>query len=192
MPVTQADIQEAIEETERELVELRAAYRVMERLGGAAIKSNTTAGPVMDATIGESGAIDLDEIELTRKPAKVGSTLVTDIRGLIGRLGSQEFTLNHVNAILRKMGKGSEAKHFKNRISITIRKLADEGLITRTHKGGGNDPHRYRVAKHGGLEETQARISPKGEPEPRAGLGSLDQHPTGMAAVTAARKVGGT
>ena len=192
MPVTQEDIQKAIEDTERELGELRAAYRVMERLGGSAIKSNTPAGSVMDATIGESGAIDLDEIELTRKSAKVGSTLVTDIRSLIERLGSQEFTVNHVYAILRKMGKGSEAKHFRNRVSIRIRKLADEGLITRTHEGGGNDPHRYRVAKDGDLEKTQARISPKGEPEPRAGLGSLDQHPPSMAAVTAARKVGGT
>ena len=192
MPATREDLQKAIEETERELAELKAANRIMERRDGFASKSSTRADPVMDATIGESGAIDLDEIELTRKPAKVGSTLVTDIRSLIGRLGSQEFTLNHVNAILRKMGKGSEAKHYKNRISITIRKLADEGLITRTHKGGGNDPHRYRVAKHGGLEETQARISPKGEPEPRAGLGSLDQHPISAAAVPTARKVGGT
>ena len=191
MPVTQADIQNAIEETERELAELRAAYRVMERLGGAAIKLDTTAGSV-DATIGESGAIDIDEIELTRKPSKARSTLDTDIRSLIGRLGSQEFTVSHVNAILRKMGKGSEAKHFKNRISITTRKLADEGLITRTHKGSGNDPHRYRVAKDGGLEKTQAGISPKGEPEPRAGLGPLDQHPTSTAAVPTARKVGGT
>ena len=55
MPVTQEDIQKAIEDTERELGELRAAYRVMERLGGSAIKSNTPAGSVMDATIGESG-----------------------------------------------------------------------------------------------------------------------------------------
>ena len=192
MPVTQEDIRNAIEEAEREIAELKAAYRVMERLGGADIKSNTTADSVMDATIGETGVIDLDEIELTSKPAKVGPTLVTDIRILIGRLGSQEFTVNHVHAILRKMGKGSKAKHFKNRISVTIRKLVDEGLITRTHEGSGNDPHKYRVAKDGGLEKTQARISPKGEPEPRAGLGSLDQQPTGMAAARTARKVGGT
>ena len=173
MPVTQEDIQNAIEETERELAELKAAYRVMERLGGSAIECNAPVGSVIDAAIGESGAIDLDGIELTRKPANLGTSLVTDIRGLIGRLGSQEFTVNHVYAILRKMGKGSEAKHFKNRVSTTIRKLAGEGLITRAHKGVGSDPHRYRVAKDVGLEEAGSEPLQKKETEPRPGLSSV-------------------
>ena len=152
MPVTQEDIQKAIEEAERDLAELKAAHRVMERLDGLSTKSNTRAGSVTH-TIGESGLINLDEVELPGKSEKRGSTLLEDIRGLIGRFGSQEFTLSHVEAVLKKMGKGAGAKHYKNRISITIRKLTDEGLITLSHKGVGSDPHRYRVAKDVGLEE---------------------------------------
>ena len=173
MPATREDLQKAIEETERELAQLKAANRIMERRDGFASKSSTRADSVIAATISESGAIDIDEIEFTRKPANLGTTLVTDIRSLIGRLGSQEFTVSHVNAILRKMGKGSEAKHFKNRISITTRKLADEGLITRTHKGSGNDPHRYRVAKEVGEEKTGSESLREEEPSPGAGLGLI-------------------
>ena len=165
MPVTQEDLQKAIEATERELAELKAAQRVMDRLGGFATKSNAKAGSITPA-IGESGIINLDEVELPGKREKRGPTLLADIRSVIGRLGSQEFTVSHVDAVLKKMGRGSEAKHFKNRISITIRQLADEGLITLSHKGVGSDPHRYRVAKDGGLENTQARISPRGGTEP--------------------------
>ena len=170
MPVTHEDIQKAIEDTERELEELKAAYRVMERLDGFAAKSNATAGSVTPA-IGESGVINLDEIELLGKREKRGSTLLEDIRGLIGRFGSQEFTVSHVDAVLKKMGKGAGAKHYKNRISITIRKLADEGLITLSHRGVGSEPHRYRVAKEVGLEKTGSESLREEEPSPGGGLG---------------------
>ena len=170
MPVTQEDIRKAIEDTERELEELKAAHRVMERLDSLATKSDTKADSVTP-TIGESGVINLDEVELPGKPVKRGATLLEDIRGLIGRLGGQEFTINHVEAVLKQMGKGSDAKHFKSRIAITLRKLTDEGVITLSHKGVGSDPHRYRIAKEVGVEKTEPVISPKGETEPRAGLG---------------------
>ena len=172
MPATQEDLQKAIEKAERELAELKVASKVMERLGGFAAKSNTGADSVTP-TIGESGVINLDEVELLGKPVKRGPTLLDDIRGLIGRLGSQEFTINHVEAVLKKMGKGSGAKHFKNRISAAIRKIADEGLITLSHKGVGSDPHRYRVANEVGLEKTSSESIQKKETEPRAGLSSV-------------------
>ena len=170
MPVTQEDIQKAIEATECELAELKAAYRVMERLDGLATKSDTKVDSITP-TIGESGVINLDEVELPGKPVKRGATLLEDIRGLVGRLGGQEFTINHVEAVLKKMGKGSDAKHFKSRIAIAMRKLTDEGVITFSHKGVGSDPHRYRIAKEVGAEKTEPVISPKGETEPKAGLG---------------------
>ena len=172
MPVTQADIQKAIKDTERELAELKAAYRVMERLDGFATKSNTAAGSVTP-TIGESGAINLDEVEIPGKRVQSEPTLLEDIRGLVGRLGNQEFTINHVEAVLKKMGKGSDAKHFKTRISVAIRKLSNEGLIARAHKGAGSDPHRYRVAKEAGLENPGPESLRKERTEPRARLGSV-------------------
>ena len=165
MPVTQEDIRKAIEDTERELEELKAAHRVMERLDGLAAKSDTKADAVTP-TIGEFGVINLDEVELPGRTVKRGATLLEDIRGLIGRLGGQEFTVNHVEAVMKQMGKGSDAKHFKSRIATTIQKLAAEGLITRTHKGVGSAPHRYQVAKEVGAEKTEPATSPKGETEP--------------------------
>ena len=191
MPVTQDDIRKEIEKKERELAELNAAYKVVERLDNPATKSTTMANPVTP-TIGESGVINLDDVELPGKPVKRGKTLQDDIRGLIERIGSQEFTVNHVDAILKKMGKGSNAKHFKGRISDTIRKLTDEGLVTRSHKGFGSDPHRYRMAEEVGEENPGSKSLRKEETEP-GGPGSVhSNHLASMAAVEAARKVGGT
>ena len=164
MPSTQDDIQKAIEETERDLAALKAAYKVMQRRDNRAAKSTTNATPVTPA-IGESGVINLDEVKLPGKTVRRGPTLQDDIRGLIGRFGDQEFTVNHVDAVLRKMGKGSDAKHYKNRISTTIRKLTEEGLITLSHQGIGSDPHRYLVIhkehkKEIGDERSDAKSSP--------------------------------
>ena len=190
MPVTKEDIQEEIEEKERELADLKAAHKVIERLDSLTAKSNTKPGSVTPA-IGESGIINLDEVEIPGKPVKSGPSLLDDIRGLIERLGSQEFTVNHVDAVLKKMGKGSDAKHFKSRISDAIRKLTDEGVVTRSHKGAGSDPHRYRVANEGGAEKTGSESLPKGRTEP--GLGSVsDQHLRNIEAAKTARKAGGT
>ena len=191
MAITLEDLQKAIEEADRELSDLKAAYRVMERLGGLAEKTNTRADPITP-TIAESGLINLDEIEFAENPRTRGSTLLTDVRCVIGRLGDQEFTSNHVGAVLTKMGKGSEAKHFKNRISVAIRTLTDEGLIARTHKGAGNDPHRYRVAEEVGVDKIGSESLRKKETEP-GGPGSVhSNHLASMAAVEATRKVGGT
>ena len=170
MPTTQDDIQKAIEETERDLVVLKTAYKLMEQRDNRAAKSTTNATPVTPA-VGESGVINLDEVKLPGKTVRRGSTLQDDIRGLIGRLGSQEFTVSHVDAVLKKMGKGSDAKHFKSRISDTIRKLTGEGLVTLSHQGIGSEPHRYRVAKEDGLEEAGSESLREEEPSPGAGLG---------------------
>ena len=172
MPVTQEHIQKAIEETERELADLKAAFKVVKRLDSLAAKSNTKADSVTP-TIGASGVINLDDVELPGSPVKRGPTLLDDIRALIGRLGSQEFTINHVEAVLEKMGKGSDAKHFKSRIAVVIRKLTDEGLVTLSHKGAGSDPHRYLVAKEVGEEKTGSESLREEEPSPGVGLGLI-------------------
>jgi len=44
------------------------------------------------------------------------------------------------------MGKGSNAKHFKNRVSTLIRDMFQNGELEKTHKGVGSDPHRYKRA----------------------------------------------
>ena len=146
MAVTKEDLQKRIEEVERELVELKAGYRVMDRLGGFSSEPHSEADSVKTMTIEDSGAIDLNDLEPPERVVRRMSTLHTDIIDLVERFGSQEFTLSHVEVALRNMGKGSESKHFKTRIATRIRKLFTEGTLTRTHEGVGSDPHKYRSA----------------------------------------------
>lgn len=136
MPISIEDIQRKIEDTERELTELKTTLRVLERLNG---KPHQLAAP----TLSESGEIILDDLHVPEKAKKSTSTLNDSLTNIINRMGSQEFTVRHVEAALIQSGKGSNAKHFRNRVSIGIRKLSENGVITRIHKGVGNDPHKY-------------------------------------------------
>lgn len=136
MGITQEVLLEKIKETEQELTELKAAQRVLERLGEPAVRP-----------IGNSGSINIEDLALPVKPAKNGATLPASVKDVVQRLDDQEFTVSHVAAALNKMGKGSNAKHFKNRVSSEIRKLSVDGMITRTYKGTGSEPHRYQLAK---------------------------------------------
>ncbi len=146
MSDTLSDLKKMLEDAEKDVDGLKSAIRLLERRNSvpqrpAQEKENIT--PELD----ETGAINLDELELPAKPVKSSNTLSSKIRILIKRFGSQEFTVNHVDVALRKMGKGSDAKHFKNRVSIIIRGLTDEGVLERTYKGKGNTPHKYRQAR---------------------------------------------
>lgn len=146
MGVTLEDLRKRLQEAEQEVEELKAAVRVMERLEGV-----KTQGPVNDLRrprLAETGVINLDELDLPKKAKEQKITLGDEVRNVIERFGSQEFTVSHVEAALRQMGKGSDAKHFKNRVSINIRKLCAEGLLEKTHEGIGSDPHKYRRAPH--------------------------------------------
>ncbi|MGE0371120.1 MAG: hypothetical protein AB7Q01_04440 [Gammaproteobacteria bacterium] len=146
MARTLADFDKMIEEMERELAELKAARIVMARFDGFAPKPMASHAL---SKLPETGTINLSDLDLpSKKAAKSDTTLYANIKALLDRLGHQEFTVNHVDAVLRQMGKGSDAKHFKNRIAVIIRKLAvEEGLLERTHEGKGNDAHRYRVLR---------------------------------------------
>ena len=135
MGVTQEVLLKKIEEAKLELEELKAAQRVLERLGEPAPPS-----------IADSGSINIDDLEVPVSPTST-ATLVAHMVDVVQRFDDQEFTVNHVAAALNKIGKGSNAKHFKNRISSGMRKLTADGVLTRTYEGGGKQPHKYRVAK---------------------------------------------
>lgn len=145
MTITLEDLKKRIKDTERELDELKAAYKVMERLGQTSPNSHPEAANTSSPTLAETGSINIDELNLPVKAAKSGNSLYDHVRNLVERFGSQEFTVTHVEAALKQMGKGSESKHFKNRVSMAVRKLAeDEGVLERTYKGVGNVPHKYK------------------------------------------------
>lgn len=137
----------------RELEEVRAAIRVLGRLSSDKTTPSTVTETVPASVdqrkiLGSEGAISLDELDLPPKVRKPNNTLIKDIRNVVERLGDQEFTVNHIVAALEQTGKASNTKHFKNRVSMTMKKLTEnESYLERTHKGSGNEPHRYRRAE---------------------------------------------
>ncbi len=139
MSITLEELKRKRDEKAEELRELESAIKVLERYGNG----ESTAGTVTE--ISESGVINLDEIELPERSAVPKQTLADDVRSTIERFGKQDFTVNHVVAVLRKLGKkGSESKHFRNRVYQAVKQLAEERVIELAHKGVGSDPHQYR------------------------------------------------
>jgi hypothetical protein len=151
MAVTLEDLRAKAKALESELNDINAAIRVMERFDGAGVvqkRSEETTKVPKTPTIGATGVINLDELSLPAKATKSNKeTLITELAALVQRFGAQEFTVNHVLAALDAMGKGNTAKHFKNRVSVTIRKMTEDGVLERSHEGAGNDPHRYKLAE---------------------------------------------
>ncbi len=123
------------------LEEAETVLRVLKR------ESNITAQKELEnkpELLGD-GEIDLGDLNVPINKT-LGSTLLTNIKEVVKRFGKQEFTINHIKEVLHKTGKGSDAKHFNNRISVTVHKLLKEEFLIRTFKGSGNVPHKYRRA----------------------------------------------
>lgn len=138
MSINLEDLDKMIEDAEKELEGLKAVRR---RQAGIP----TIVESVSTTSLNDTGTINLDDLDIPVKAIKSGNSLQTNVESLIKRFDDQEFTVTHVDVALKKIGKGSKAKHFKNRISIAIRKLTEDGVLERTYKGKGSDPHRYRL-----------------------------------------------
>lgn len=143
------DLKKEIETKESELKALKVAYDAVARMPNSAAPP-TPAPFVKNANtsaLSDTGVIDLDNLGIPEKAVSNKSTLYVYVKNLIQRFDKKEFTVNHVAAALQQMGKitaNTSPKHHKNRVSAVIRKLSEEGVLERTHKGGGNDPHKYR------------------------------------------------
>jgi len=142
------ELQKKIEIAEKELEDLKAAYRVLSRDNLSSSQDIDEETPQIGLKkLGDSGTINLDDLGLPSKTAPKINTLSETVMNVVRRFDKKEFTVNHVCAALKQMGKvKTNPKHYKNRVSMVVRKLADEGVIEKTHKGSGNDPHRYREA----------------------------------------------
>lgn len=135
------DLKKKVKEAEVELDELKSAYRVMKRLYGITVSQPEEPSK---PSLSDTGAINIDELALPIKQVRRADSLPSNVKNVIERLGTQEFTVNHIATALKQMGKASSSKYFKNRVSMAIRKLVDEGMIERVHKGKGSDPHTYQ------------------------------------------------
>ncbi|MBU1265151.1 MAG: hypothetical protein KJ946_11165 [Gammaproteobacteria bacterium] len=133
-----SELREKIAQKRRELDEQEQALALLEKFAGASGSGNVTA------LAQDMGVIRLDELDLMGHAGKRRGTLVEDVIDVVKRLGDQEFSIIHIDALLKKMGKVPEEKSVRSRISSILSKLEEEGELERTFTGKGNVPHRYR------------------------------------------------
>ncbi len=144
MSITLEDLKKLADEKRQELAELEGAIKVWERLGAVSLGGKHSPDVGNAPILGDTGTIDIDALSLPKKVIKPKTTLLDNVKNVIERFENQEFTVGHVDAALKAMGKGSTAKHFRNRVSVLVRKLHEDGILTRTFKGKGSEPHKYR------------------------------------------------
>ncbi|AKU54691.1 hypothetical protein ACTBAC_004504 [Vibrio parahaemolyticus] len=142
MSIDVEQIRNRILELESELEDLRVTLKVIERYSGEV--AEPTSMPKAELR-GENGIFDLNSIKLPEISSVKRPTLLDDIRDVVMNLGDQEFTVTHIEFLLKELGKATDAPSFKNRVAKNIKVILDEGnVIERVHKGSGKDPHVYK------------------------------------------------
>lgn len=138
LEVVISELKKQIAQKKKEIEDREQALAVLERLAGTIPSVSRESLPLDD------GVIKLDDLDLEEHGGKRRGTLVDDVNEVIKRLGDQEFSVVHIDALLRKMGKVTGDKPMRSRISSILGKLEEGGILERIHEGRGNDPHRYR------------------------------------------------
>ena len=134
------ELRKEIEVDRKSLAEKEAVLHFLEKKEKEIKPADPVFSPIVEAQ--QDGFIQLDQLE----PATKRPTFITDVQDVVSRFGDQEFTVIHVDAVLKKMGKEVKGGKFpRSRISTVLAKLEEQGLIVRTFKGGGNSPNRYKL-----------------------------------------------
>lgn len=102
---------------------------------GAAVTS--VAAPV-------AGRIELPA--LTPPAAGLPSSFVQDVEDVLPTLKGREFVVGDVASALRKKSPGLPEK-INPKITTVLKRLYDSKALVRTFTGGGNVPHKYRLAE---------------------------------------------
>jgi hypothetical protein len=119
----------------KELEEEENALATVRRMMGQAPLSNNQ--PIVD-----KGQIDFSNLIGNSEKKR---TLVDEVRDVVLKFGTYEFTVAHIEAALKKLEIPVDAKNPRARIGIAVSNILEEGLIVRTFEGGGNVPHRYKL-----------------------------------------------
>ncbi|MCK9388372.1 MAG: hypothetical protein M0Q22_08270 [Sulfuritalea sp.] len=131
-------LRKEVEADRKALAEKEAVLRFFE---GRQVYSATQA-PLLPDVVVDKDLISLDQLI----PDGQRRTLQEDVKDIISRFGTQEFSVAHVDAALKKMGVEIKGGKFpRSRISTTLGKLESQGFIAKTFEGSGNVPNRYRL-----------------------------------------------
>jgi len=134
-----SEIRREIEQKKKEISELENALNVLEKIGS--LDSDIQEKKPAPIPLNDSDSISIDDLGIDDKQSK--DTLKSQVWNVVSKLGTQEFTVAHVDAALKRFGIEVNGKHPRSRISIVLSKLEDEGLIHRTFTGAGNVPNRF-------------------------------------------------
>lgn len=135
-------LQIEVEEDRRSLFEKEAALRFLQR---AEALRQSRVGASFAAPEGVIPApIDLNRV-VGAPPARA-RTLAEEVDAVVRRLGEQEVSVPLVQVLLEKEGVTVGGKYPRSRLSTIMNDLMATGLLVRSFEGGGNVPHRYRLA----------------------------------------------
>jgi hypothetical protein len=139
-----AQLRREIENDRAALAAKEAAFTLLETRFQSAppvevAKPTRETAPLRD----DGGLFDLADLKVEEGVHR--QTFVDDLRETLKRFGAQEFSIAHVEAVLKKLGIEVAGKTPRSRISASLSRLNEDGFLVKTFKGGGNVPHRYRV-----------------------------------------------
>lgn len=138
----------ALDEREKVLAGKEQALLVLERIGlgrpasheAQALRASTSSA---DALKESNSLIHLNDLFTDVENRR--RTLTDDVRDVVRRFGTQEFTVAHVEAAMKRLGIEVVGKTPRSRIALAVTKLCEEEILVRSFVGGGNVPHRYRL-----------------------------------------------
>lgn len=132
-------LEERIREKRAQLEEEENALKIIKRLMGITAEDNLPCTALLKNNDNQNFD-DLFEAGVGEK-----RFLIDDIRDLIPRFGTKDFTVTIVHRALLKAGVEMEAKQPKARIASALKKLVDEGSLQLVFKGSGNRPAIFKA-----------------------------------------------
>lgn len=164
-----AELRAKIEEKRKELDEQEKALAVLEKmlgLGDTTTQNSKAAshapGRADPNPLPDDGVINLNDlgVEVDTRTR----TLADDVSSVVRRLGEQEFSVAHVEAVMLRLGMMPEgSSRPRARISQALGKLEEDGVIVRTFAGSGNVPHRYKLSPAPVQENGSSGLFPDGD-----------------------------
>jgi hypothetical protein len=142
MPISLKDIAERRERVQAELKRLQEAIDVAEEELDALsvvedrIRAETAPPPSLTLP-----GVDPEPPRPPGPPIPFAQAVRDVVQTMQG-----QFTVFDVEQALKKRGIALPVKNTRTRITLELIPLAEKGVITRTFRGSGNTPHRYRLA----------------------------------------------
>lgn len=133
-----AEIERLIKEKQEELKALEATLRIIS--GSKTTTYTSDDGPQSK----DEGTVDLNSLGVAAHAD--APTLAERVVGVLRQIPpDQEFTVPHVEALLKKTGFTPGGKSPRARLAMIMGQLEKRGVVTRTAKPKGFKPHRFKL-----------------------------------------------